>query len=688
MKKYLCSILLFFVLIQISVAQNTTGFKYQAVIRDNLGELYSEENVSLRISILKSDVDGEALYIEKHSTITSFYGIVNIVIGDGTPQLGVFSDIDWGMDKYFVKLELDIMGNSDYTHIGTSQLLSVPYAKYAEKAGNVFSGDYNDLKNLPDLSGITGTGTAGNILYLESDSGKQFKLKVDESGNLFAEKIEQSISLDVLKGTVQKGPYINGASVIISEIFNEDLTPTGRNFNTQIQDNSGTFTINDVVMFSKFIEVRADGFYFNEVSGEKSTAQLTLHTLCDLTDKNTINVNVLSYLEKSRTEFLVKQDLEFAEAKKQAQKEILQIFEIQKDTMASSELLDISSSGDDNAILLAISVILQGYRDVAGVSELLANIITDIRTDGVLNSESLGSSLLGHAKLLNLAQVRQNLEQRYQDMGMSFTIPDFEKYVNQFIANSSFTPGNVIDFPLSTENGDNILHPDVSTYNTMDGYSMAVNLPENMDLKVIMKGGLWGYSVTSRVNWEISQYSFANKSQVFTALSSSTNLLLKFDDNSSGNIIIEFYINESAEPNFTKTLTPENNPPFVFENCFPEEGKYGINLLSFVDSVYVYENVDYSLAATSYNYEDIVIKLETHDRYNTSVEVNPSNTLLWTGNPFNDEYTEADLNEGDADMSVRFSGTGLIGLSITAIKRGGTDAMLDAKQIGIKVISP
>jgi hypothetical protein len=142
---------------------------------------------------------------------------------------------------------------------------------------------------------------------------------------------------------------------------------------------------------------------------------------------------LLSHLEKDRTEYLLGQGKTFQEAKKQAQKEILNIFSISRNDMKYSETLDISSEGDDNAILLAISVILQGYRTTGELSELLANIATDIRTDGVLNSGSLGTQLINDAKLLNLSNIRTNLVSRYKDLGLTASIPDFEKYVTNFM---------------------------------------------------------------------------------------------------------------------------------------------------------------------------------------------------------------------------------------------------------------
>jgi hypothetical protein len=248
---------------------------------------------------------------------------------------------------------------------------------------------------------------------------------------------ESNLNLDKVSGFVQKGPYLNGTAITISELT-DDLTPTGKNFTSQILDNKGTFEIKNVNLTSQYIELKADGFYFNEVTNSNSSAQLTLFALSDLSNKSSLNVNILSNLEKNRVDYLVSNGTTFSEAKTQAQTEILSIFEITKEDIAESEQLDILKSGDDNAILLAVSVILQGYLTVSELSELLANISTDIREDGQLNSQTLGSTLINNARTIKLDEVRDNIESRCEELGLNTTIPDFEKYVKQFIDNTEF----------------------------------------------------------------------------------------------------------------------------------------------------------------------------------------------------------------------------------------------------------
>jgi hypothetical protein len=244
---------------------------------------------------------------------------------------------------------------------------------------------------------------------------------------------ESKIKKDKLSGYVQKGPYINGTTIQMYEL-NSSLNQTGKDFNTQITDNKGSFEIDDVALSSQFVEFLASGYYFNEITGNISPSVLSLYALSDITDISTVNVNILTHLEKSRVEYLIGKGMVFSEAKDTAQKEILAIFGFPSQNMDNSEMLDISSNKEENAILLAISIILQSNRTTGDLTELLANISNDIQQDGKFNNEDIIAQLRNSTEILDLPRIRFNLEKRYQDLGISTTIPDFEKYINDFLS--------------------------------------------------------------------------------------------------------------------------------------------------------------------------------------------------------------------------------------------------------------
>jgi hypothetical protein len=107
---------------------------YQAVIRNALNALVTNQAVGMQISILQDSVSGTAVYVETQTPNTNANGLVSIEIGSGTIVSGTFSAINWANGPYFVKTETDPTGGTSYSITGTSQLLSVPYALHAKTA--------------------------------------------------------------------------------------------------------------------------------------------------------------------------------------------------------------------------------------------------------------------------------------------------------------------------------------------------------------------------------------------------------------------------------------------------------------------------------------------------------------------------------------------------------------------------
>jgi hypothetical protein len=302
--------------------------------------------------------------------------------------------------------------------------------------------------------------------------------------------------------------------------------------------------------------LRADGFYFNEILGEQSISQISLYALSDISDKTTINVNILTHLEKSRVEYLISQGVNFQNAKAQAQSEILNIFNIDTLITESSELLDISEDGEGNAILLAASLILQGYRTEGELTELLSNISTDISEDGVLTDNTLGSQLINHTVYLSSSSVRTNLEVRYAELGVDATIPGFEKYINNFIDSTSFEiTESLIEYPVSGLYGPNILDLNRTIYSG-ENFSLSANLAKGAKLKIkitALGSGIWYYELSSVNNWSITTFDYDTKTQYFTAIDSDMpcELNMLFD---SGEFLIEYFeMGDSVTR--TKTIT-------------------------------------------------------------------------------------------------------------------------------------
>ncbi len=122
------------------------GFNYKALITEN-GNVLATHPVTIQFTVLENGAT--SIYQETQTTNTDDNGIISVSIGEGTAVLGSFDTIDWGSNSNFLKVEIDT--GTGFQDFGTTELKAVPYAKYAEKAGNSFSGDYNDLSNKPVL---------------------------------------------------------------------------------------------------------------------------------------------------------------------------------------------------------------------------------------------------------------------------------------------------------------------------------------------------------------------------------------------------------------------------------------------------------------------------------------------------------------------------------------------------------
>ncbi len=303
-------------------------------------------------------------------------------------------------------------------------------------------------------------------------------------------------------GYVQKGPFLNGTALQVSEL-DSNLTATGLTYTTQLLDNRGSFEIRNVELDSRYVQLQANGFYFNEVTNANSSAPLTLFALSDLGEKNGLNVNLLSSLEKGRLEYLLGTGSSFTEAKQQAQREILDIFRFGADDIGESELLDISATGAGNATLLAVSVILQGYLNVADFSEFLANISTDIRQDGVLDSKSLQQQLVTNAVAINEARIRRSLTDRYETMGITAEIPDFEPYVRKFLADTEFSYSREIHYPETDGEMRNLLDSSLLICESEEVLHLSADLPKYTTVRVDIVGGEWGTSnASSSTGWK------------------------------------------------------------------------------------------------------------------------------------------------------------------------------------------
>ncbi|MCD4731496.1 MAG: tail fiber domain-containing protein [Bacteroidales bacterium] len=188
MKKTITTLLLTIIVSFIIVAQPPQAFKYQAVMRDNTGEIIQTQSIGIRISIHDATTGGTIIYQETFNQTTNQFGLVNLEIGYGTSTIGTFAGIDWSSNSKFLETEIDQEGGSNYVSVGTSELLSVPYALYSERSKDApweISGNeifYNDgnvgigTSNPAGSLDVRGAGTDDGVVINLGNSDLSHKL--------------------------------------------------------------------------------------------------------------------------------------------------------------------------------------------------------------------------------------------------------------------------------------------------------------------------------------------------------------------------------------------------------------------------------------------------------------------------------------------------------------------------------
>ena len=113
------------IFISFAISQTPQGFNYQAILHNANGEVITVKQVGLRISILKNNVP---VCVEQYTPVTNGFGMVSLALG--SVNTVDFGSIDWSTGTFTIKIELDPNGGTSYSDMGTTQLLSVPFALY------------------------------------------------------------------------------------------------------------------------------------------------------------------------------------------------------------------------------------------------------------------------------------------------------------------------------------------------------------------------------------------------------------------------------------------------------------------------------------------------------------------------------------------------------------------------------
>ena len=161
-------------------------------------------------------------------------GTINLLIGGGNAQAGAFAEIDWSKAPYFLRLGMKQKVETKYTEVSNTQMVSVPYALYAEKAGSVTNngdrikndfiltcaGDGNDNITLfTILSGGTVKGYVGNTSgQIYTDAELNFTI-------IYQNGIDQQLTAEIEGATIDTEYSSKSTSYGRCYSFNFDYFP-------------------------------------------------------------------------------------------------------------------------------------------------------------------------------------------------------------------------------------------------------------------------------------------------------------------------------------------------------------------------------------------------------------------------------------------------------------------------------
>lgn len=273
-------------------------------------------------------------------------------------------------------------------------------------------------------------------------------------------------------GKVEKGPFVSGSTITIQPM-NAKLQVLGDMYSATIQDNIGNFSFGPKLFDAPYAELMANGYFFNEVKGELSSGVLNLRALVDLSESSTVNVNILTHLKYQRLQKLIAGGMKFAEANKQAQRELFTAFGLQKYADKDVSSFSIAGGTDESAALIAISSLLLVDRSEAALTEYMARLCKEFAQDGTF-LESTKTQMEKDKEVVAslLPSIKKNIIERYQDLGLDVEVKDLAYF---FDWDNDGTAGNET---------------------LQDGQEITM---ETTDLKVPNEGGTYAIRITSPV---------------------------------------------------------------------------------------------------------------------------------------------------------------------------------------------
>jgi len=429
MKKVILTVGMFIAMAGVSYAQAPEEFNYQAVARDVSGNVLPNQTVGVEISILENSSSGTIIYTETHAPTTNNFGLLNLNIGRGTIVSGTFNTIDWANNNYFVQISMDMTGGTNYNLMGTSQLISVPYALHAKTANSV-ANDMVDDADADPTNELQNLSISNDTIYISNGNHAILPSAVDTD--------EQTLSLSNDSLYISNGNGISLSDYAIDMVDDADNDPT-----------------NEIETWSTLSGIPAD-----LADGVDNVDDADADPTNELQDISLSGTN-LSITSGSTVDLSTLQDgVNDADAD------------------ATNELQDISLSGTNLSISSGSTVDLSGLQD--GVNDADANPtneIQDISLSGTNLSISSGSTVDLSALQDGVNDADANPTNEIQDISLSGT-------------NLSISSGSTVDLSGLQ---DGVNDADANPTNeiqdiSLSGTNLSISSGSTVDLSALQDG--------------------------------------------------------------------------------------------------------------------------------------------------------------------------------------------------------
>lgn len=232
-----------------------------------------------------------------------------------------------------------------------------------------------------------------------------------------------------LKGYAQKGQFVKGSQVTAFAV-GADMVATGESFPANISDDLGTFAITGKTE-APYLELRAEGYYFNEVTGEVSSSPMYLEAFVKSND-TAANINLFTTIIRPRVKKLIAGGVTYEKAVEQAQKELLSSKYVTdmgfSGSVSAFDELDITGQSDADGILLALACKILNQRSASEVTTLVQELASELEDEGKITYTEMVNSGFE----VQPFYVMSNMAKYYADKKLNITtIPPFHKYFGE-----------------------------------------------------------------------------------------------------------------------------------------------------------------------------------------------------------------------------------------------------------------